>query len=1052
MTDIPIWSGTSSFTTGSTPFGFYDSEASFQTDADNVADWCAKRLGYPLMDVELQAGSFYACFEESVMEYSNQVDQYNLDNNVHLTTGSNDRIQYSEINSVGRQWVFKYTLALVKEQLGYIRGKYGSIPIPNGETTLNAADLLSASATEKQALIEELKRIVDVFIRSKILMTNFPNWPGSSSFVTGSTPFGYYDNEISFQQDADNVADWCARELGYPIQSVELQASSFYAFFEQSVLEYSNQVDQYNLDNNVHLTTGSLDRIQYTDINNVGRQWIRKYTLAIAKEKLGYIRGKFGSMPIGNSEASLNAADLVSAGSTEKQSLLEELKRIVDIFIRSKVLMINYPNWPGSSSFVTGSTPFGYYDNEMDFQDDADDVADWCARELGYPQQSVELNAPAIYSFFEQSVLEYSNQVDQYNLENNIHDVTGSNDRIQYTDINNIGRQWVRKYTLALAKEKLGYIRGKFGSMPIGAGEATLNAPDLISAGTAEKQALMEELKRLVDIFIRSKILMKNYPSWTGTSTFTTGSTPFGFYDSEASFQTDADNVADWCARELGYPQQSVELNAPALYSFFEQSVLEYSNYVDQYNLENNIHTVTGSNDRIQYTDINNVGRQWIRKYTLAISKEKLGYIRGKFGSMPIGLSDASLNASDLISAASSEKQTLIEELKRLVDIFIRSKILMTNFPNWTGTSTFTTGSTPFGTFDTDIDFQGDADKVAKWCAKRLGYPQVNIELKPENFYACFEEAVYEYSYNVNQFNIQQNLLSLIGTPTGSNLTHRNISTNLGGIVQLATEYGSETFTNGNITFHSASIDIFTNKQKYNLDTLIRDIAAPSGTIEIKRVHHYSPPASMRFYDPYLGNQAMLDTFGFGAYSTGVSFTLMPMYADLLRVQAIEFNDMMRKSAYSFELINNELKIFPVPIKDFKLWIEYIIKEERSNPLKYPNGTVSDMSNAPYELMMYSHINSPGKAWIYNYTLALVKEMLGYIRGKYGSMPIGNADTTLNSADLISAATTEKQALVEQLRTMLDTMTRSKLLEAKRLETEALGVTLNATPLSIFIG
>ena len=883
MTDIPIWPGSSSFTTGSTPFGFYDSEASFQTDADNVAEWCAKRLGYPLMDVELQAGSFYACFEESVMEYSNYIDQYNLENNVHLTTGSNDRIQYSEINSVGRQWIFKYTLALVKEQLGYIRGKYGSIPIPNGETTLNSADLISAATTEKQALIEELKRIVDVFIRSKILMTNFPNWPGSSSFVTGSTPFGYYDNEIDFQQDADDVADWCARELGYPIQSVELQASSFYAFFEQSVLEYSNQVDQYNLDNNVHLTTGSLDRIQYTDINNVGRQWIRKYTLAIAKEKLGYIRGKFGSMPIGNAEASLNAADLVSAGSTEKQALLEELKRIVDIFIRSKVLMINYPNWPGSSSFVTGSTPFGYYDNEMDFQDDADDVADWCARELGYPQQSVELNAPALYSFFEQSVLEYSNQVDQYNVQNNIHLVSGSDSRMQYTDINNVGRQWIRKYTLALAKEKLGYIRGKFGSMPIGAGEATLNAPDLISAGTAEKQALMEELKRIVDIFIRSKVLM-------------------------------------------------------------------------------------------------------------------------------------------------------------------------TNFPIWPGSSSFVTGSTPFGTFDTETSFQQDADKVAKWCAKRLGHPQVTVELKAENFYACFEEAVYEYSYNVNQFNIQQNLLSLMGTPTGSNVTHKNISTNLGGVIQLATEYGSETFTNGNVKFYSASIDIETGKQKYDLDTLIRDIKVPSGSIEIKKVHHYGPPASIRFYDPYLGNQAMLDTFGFGAYSTGVSFMLMPMYADLLRIQAIEFNDLMRKSAFTFELINNELRMFPVPTKNFKLWIEYIVKEERANPLKYPNGTVSDMSNAPYEVMEYSHINSPGKAWIYNYTLALVKEMLGYIRGKYGSMPIGSGEATLNSADLISSAATEKQALVEQLRTMLDTMTRSKLLEAKKLETEALGATLNATPISIYIG
>jgi len=383
----------------------------------------------------------------------------------------------------------------------------------------------------------------------------------------------------------------------------------------------------------------------------------------------------------------------------------------------------------------------------------------------------------------------------------------------------------------------------------------------------------------------------------------------------------------------------------------------------------------------------------------------------------------------------------------------------MVEIPIWPGSSSFATGSTPFGFFDTDAAFQTDADNVADWCAKRLGYPLVDIELQSGNFYACFEEAISEYSNHVNQFNIQQNMLSIMGTPVDSNLTHQNISTNMGGLIQLATEYGSETFTNGNVNFYSASIDIQTDKQNYDLNTLIRNVYKPTGSIEIKKVHHYAPPASIRFYDPYLGNQAMLDTFGFGAYSTGVSFMLMPMYADLLRVQAIEFNDMMRKSSYSFELINNNLKIFPRPVRDFKLWIEYIVKEERSNPLKYQpmsgsgvTGLVSDMSNAPYDYMVYSNINSVGHSWIYNYGLALAKEMLGYVRGKYGSIPIPNGETSLNAADLLSAASTEKQALVEQLRTMLDTMTRSKLLEAKRLEVEALGVSLNATPLKIYIG
>ena len=375
----------------------------------------------------------------------------------------------------------------------------------------------------------------------------------------------------------------------------------------------------------------------------------------------------------------------------------------------------------------------------------------------------------------------------------------------------------------------------------------------------------------------------------------------------------------------------------------------------------------------------------------------------------------------------------------------------MVDIPIWPGSSSFAPGRTPFGFFDADPQFQIDADNVAQWCSGRLGYPIVDIELQAENFYACFEEAIAEYSNQVNQFNIQQNLLSLIGTPTSNNLTHRVISPTLQPMIDIATEYGVDSFINANVPFYTASIDISPGTQVYNLNKLIRDVLVPTGSIEIKRVHHYAPPAAMRFYDPYLGNQAMLDTFGFGAYSTGVSFMLMPMYADLLRVQAIEFNDLMRKSSYSFEIFNNDLRIFPIPTKAFKLWFDYVVKEERSNPIKTPGtGSVSDMSNAPYALMPYININSVGKQWIYKYALALAKQSLGYVRNKYTSIPIPNGETTLG--DLLAGAAEEKAALLDELRGMLDTMTRTKLLEAKALEAENLGKTLSTVPAFIYIG
>ena len=64
MSQSPIiWTGASTFASGQTPFGFYDSDANFQADADKVANFCATRLGFPTTDVEMGSGSLYACFE-----------------------------------------------------------------------------------------------------------------------------------------------------------------------------------------------------------------------------------------------------------------------------------------------------------------------------------------------------------------------------------------------------------------------------------------------------------------------------------------------------------------------------------------------------------------------------------------------------------------------------------------------------------------------------------------------------------------------------------------------------------------------------------------------------------------------------------------------------------------------------------------------------------------------------------------------------------------------------------------------------------------------------
>jgi len=384
----------------------------------------------------------------------------------------------------------------------------------------------------------------------------------------------------------------------------------------------------------------------------------------------------------------------------------------------------------------------------------------------------------------------------------------------------------------------------------------------------------------------------------------------------------------------------------------------------------------------------------------------------------------------------------------------------------WAGSSSFSSGNTPYGFYDADTQFSGSGnhsvDKFADWSAKRLGYPIVEIELQDVQFYACYEEAITEYSAQVNQFNIRDNMLALQGQETGSgdtktDLTHRKLTPTIGRNIQLAEQYGSEAGVGGTIDFKTGSIDIVSGSQVYDLDALWAQVSESGNAIEVRKIFYEAAPAITRYFDPYAGtgdgSYNMLDSFGFGNSSPAVQFMMMPMYADILKVQAIEFNDQIRKSAFSFELRNNKLRIFPNPTSAYTLHFDYIVKKDRDNALQgTSDGVITDFSNAPFNNMAFANINEVGKQWIKKYGLALCKELLGTIRSKYASLPIPGAETTLDGDTLRTEAATEKEALVTQLREMLEQMSRKALLEADKDEAEFLQEKLAKVPYLIYIG
>lgn len=387
----------------------------------------------------------------------------------------------------------------------------------------------------------------------------------------------------------------------------------------------------------------------------------------------------------------------------------------------------------------------------------------------------------------------------------------------------------------------------------------------------------------------------------------------------------------------------------------------------------------------------------------------------------------------------------------------------MANIPIYPGSSSFSPGLTPFGFYDFDFQFQDDADKLVTYCARRLGYPLTDIELQDLNFYAAFEDAITTYGNEIYSFQIRDNLLSLEGAPTTTYVNDAIITPNMGTIIKLSQQYAAEAGAGGNITYYSGALALTPGKQTYNLKEWAISQSI-SGGIEIKTVFYQNLPAINQMYAPFggfagLGGLPAAGIYG-GMYGGGYGggYLMMPVAYDAGVIQGLELSNTIRLSNYTFEIINNNIKIFPIPsdndVRGGFLWFEYIKLEDRyADSITQTGGDkVTNVSNAPYNYPIYSQINAVGKSWIFDYALALCKEMLGYIRGKYGTIPIPGREVTLNQADLLAAATAEKQALIERLRVYLDETSKKSLLERRAQESEFRKQEINNVPMVIYIG
>ena len=396
------------------------------------------------------------------------------------------------------------------------------------------------------------------------------------------------------------------------------------------------------------------------------------------------------------------------------------------------------------------------------------------------------------------------------------------------------------------------------------------------------------------------------------------------------------------------------------------------------------------------------------------------------------------------------------------------------------------TNPLPFGIYtgpagsQTSTDFvSGAVDQVA-YVYKKLGGDVLDIEITEYQVYTAYEEAVLEYSYIVNIHQSKNVLSDVIGATTGTFDHDGEIKTGPTGVAtklprftfayskRISDGAASEAGVGGNRTVYSASFNTTSSVQDYDLQSILSASSATDTTssffglvgnkkVSIKKVYYKSPYVMWRFFGYYGGLSVVGNLHNYGQWSDDSTFELVPTWQNKLQAMAFDDSIYTRISQYSYELRNNKLRLFPEVTNagPSRIWLEFMIAEDPwDQDADKENGTlgVNNMNTVPFANIPYANINSIGKQWIRRFCLALCKEMLGQIRGKFTTVPIPGESVTLNHADLLSQAKEEQEKLREELKTVLDELTYAKLAEIDAAKLDAANKTQQNVPLTIFVG
>ena len=272
---------------------------------------------------------------------------------------------------------------------------------------------------------------------------------------------------------------------------------------------------------------------------------------------------------------------------------------------------------------------------------------------------------------------------------------------------------------------------------------------------------------------------------------------------------------------------------------------------------------------------------------------------------------------------------------------------------------------------------------------------------------------------------------------------------------------GKEASVGGEVRYYSASFSPTASQQDYDLQTLIsssnKNLDIGNKKIVIRDMYYRTPRSMWRFFAYYGALNVIGNLHDYGQYSDESSYEVVPAWQNKLQAMAYEDSLYTRISHYSYDIVNNRLRLFPTPgtHSPDKFFLRFYIPQDawvEEDDRQRGGRGVNNMNTLPFANIPYNNINAIGKQWVRRYTLALVKETLGLVRSRFGTIPIPGDSVTQNGAELISSAKEEQKALRDELKEILDELTYSKITETNADMADKTKDALRAAPLPIFVG